>query len=84
MSDSIPSSTLGKRSVQTSTSSPTAQHERRKQSFSENSPPTVYHKSPGYLHSPPKLAAKRSANFLQIQFRFHSDSIQIPLRLNSL
>ncbi|KAJ9486162.1 hypothetical protein VN97_g7168 [Penicillium thymicola] len=31
-----------------------------------------------YKDSPtPKLAAKRSANFLQIQFRFTSDSLQI-------
>ncbi|KAJ9484736.1 hypothetical protein VN97_g8641 [Penicillium thymicola] len=28
----------------------------------------------------PKLAAKRSANFLQIHFRFTSDSIQIQFR----
>ncbi|KOS38634.1 hypothetical protein ACN38_g10534, partial [Penicillium nordicum] len=27
-----------------------------------------------------KLAAKRSTNFLQIQFRFNSDSIQIQFR----
>ncbi|KAJ9487430.1 hypothetical protein VN97_g5875 [Penicillium thymicola] len=31
---------------------------------------TVY---PIKIHPPPKLAAKRSANFLQIQFRFNSD-----------
>ncbi|KAJ9481422.1 hypothetical protein VN97_g12061, partial [Penicillium thymicola] len=37
-----------------------------------------------YKDSPtPKLAAKRSANFLQIQFRFNSDSIQIQFRFNS-
>ncbi|KAJ9482340.1 hypothetical protein VN97_g11101, partial [Penicillium thymicola] len=33
--------------------------------------------------STPKLAAKRSANFLRIQFRSNLDSIQIQFRFNS-
>ncbi|KAJ9482239.1 hypothetical protein VN97_g11205 [Penicillium thymicola] len=37
-----------------------------------------------YKDSPtPKLAAKRSANFLQIHFRFTSDSLQIQFGFNS-
>ncbi|KOS38169.1 hypothetical protein ACN38_g11013 [Penicillium nordicum] len=35
------------------------------------------------IHPPPKLAAKRSANFLQIHFRFTSDSLQIFFRFTS-
>ncbi|KOS36636.1 hypothetical protein ACN38_g12607, partial [Penicillium nordicum] len=42
-------------------------------SWSYNSLP--YNQSPT-----PKLAGKRSANFLQIQFRFSSDSVQIQFR----
>ncbi|KAJ9483678.1 hypothetical protein VN97_g9716 [Penicillium thymicola] len=42
---------------------------------------TMYNSLP-YRDSPtPKLAAKRSANFLQIHFRFTSDSLQIQFTL---
>ena len=37
-----------------------------------------------YEYSPTlKLVGKRSANFLQIQFRFNSDSVQIQFRFSS-
>ncbi|KOS46066.1 hypothetical protein ACN38_g2971 [Penicillium nordicum] len=45
---------------------------------------TGTYNSLSYKDSPtPKLAAKRSANLVQIQFRFNSDSIQIELRFSS-
>ncbi|KOS37164.1 hypothetical protein ACN38_g12041, partial [Penicillium nordicum] len=35
------------------------------------------------IHPPPQLAAKRSADFLQVQFTFISDSFQIHFRFIS-
>ncbi|KAJ9482427.1 hypothetical protein VN97_g11006 [Penicillium thymicola] len=43
--------------------------------------PILYNSLPCIDSPTPKLAAKRSANFLQIQFRFTSDSVQIQFRL---